>query len=485
MTSSLSPRTNLRAVPAVGSTENNDTGNSSSNESFTGENSVQPSYTLIEKLHHRLRDPDLVPRFEDSRKNESNNALEIAARLIRPRWRLTLSTNEGNSDVPLLVTSFQSGGRSSLGNAEAKFQDKIEDNWNPDGAEINIAPNPDFLNNLPERNYLNLRIEQMTMFCDEQCKSCSEILRDLMQNSPKSARNIPNYEVKVKLKKEKHMMQIFQSRMEKGLAACPDHRGLRVVNEEWKEWLQSRMGDDGGSCDAVTLQNSANMHPQRSSTQNGKNGIHTITHMESAIEVRKGALGRADAAMRDALAERSFLMDGSRNNDDNVGGYDFLPSQDDVAAAISGNYSNGGHKNEQRDGSRERSGRKGEGKRKSRRKSRKKKSNRSSKYYKDDSSDGGSDDASHGDSSKSDIESNGGDYDSRSERRKQRHSHKHRKRSSRRKHRRSYEKRKKDRKHRGHSSSGQSDHSSHDDAYPEDDRGVGQNKERNHSSDIG
>jgi len=470
MASSQSPRTSLRAVPAVGSTENNDTGNPSSNEN--SENSVQPSYPLIEKLHHRLRDPDLVPRFEDSRKNESNNALEISVGLIRPRWRLMLSTNEGNSVIPPSATSFQS---------------KIEDNWNPAGAECKIAPNPDFLNNLPERNYLDLRIEQMTMFCDEQCKLCREILRELMQNSPKSARDIPNYEVKVQLKKEKQMMQTFQSRMEKGLAACPDHRGLRVANEEWKEWLQSRTSDDGGSCDAATLQNSANMHPQRASTQNGKNGSHTITHIESAIEVRKGAVGRADAAMRDALAERSFLMDGNGNNDDNVGGYELIPSQDDVAAAISENYSNGGYKNETRDGSRERSGRKGEGKRKSRRKSRKKKSNRSRRYYEEDSSDSGSNDMSHGNNSKSDSDSSESDYDSRSERRKQRHSHKHRRRSSRsrRKHRRSYEKRKKERKHRGHSSGGRSDHSSHDDDYREDDEKSKKKKERNHSNDIG
>ncbi|KAL7470674.1 hypothetical protein ACHAXS_010932 [Conticribra weissflogii] len=305
-------------------------------------------------------------------------------------------------------------------------------------------------------------MEQMKMFGDDQCQSCHEILQDLIRSCPKgagaSARDVSNRESEIRLKRETQMMRAFRDRMEKGLAACPDHGGLRAVNEEWKEWMQRRSedDDDGGSCDAAV-----DVHPQRSSTPHEKKDTHTISGNDNGIELRKGALGRADAAMRDVLAERAFLMDRNGNNGEVVGGYTLVPSQNnDSTAEINTKDSDGEVENERRGGRRDRrTRRKRENKRKSsREKSRKKKSKRSRKYYADDSSNNSSDEASHGTSSKSDINSEESDDDSRGERRKRRYSHKRRSQSSRsrsrsrRKYHRSHEKRKKEKKHRRHSS---------------------------------
>ncbi|KAL7470675.1 hypothetical protein ACHAXS_010933 [Conticribra weissflogii] len=144
MASSPLPSTSPRAAPASGSNDINEAGNKGSNEHSAKENSVRPSSPLIRRLHHRLRDPDLVPRFENSRQTNRIHAADAFAGLIRPRWILTLSTEEGNN--------FEQGprsaseGRTGRGDPAERRQNNIQDNR---GGHSHGTPHPDVRNNVP------------------------------------------------------------------------------------------------------------------------------------------------------------------------------------------------------------------------------------------------------------------------------------------------------------------------------------------------
>ena len=154
---------------------------------------VQPSSMLIGILHHKLRDPSIVRKFEDNRQDSSTYSL------VCPRWVL----QHAKSDVNV------------ANDKESKL----------DGTDNIKVPNNNremIYNSYPKQNYIDLRMEQNRMFANEQCNQCKELLSKLSQSttSQSTASNDTNNN-----KQWKKQADMIKSLLNEGLASCPNHIG--------------------------------------------------------------------------------------------------------------------------------------------------------------------------------------------------------------------------------------------------------------------
>mmetsp|Transcript_8607 Transcript_8607/g.18728 ORF Transcript_8607/g.18728 Transcript_8607/m.18728 type:complete len:566 (+) Transcript_8607:74-1771(+) len=182
-------------------------------------------------------------------------------------------------------------------------------------------------NTIPARNYIDLRMEQNRMFADSQCLQCQVILSKLFQNySPPIELTAAAMASSANDKQWKKQADTIQSLINEGLAACPTHQGLLGAERKYKNWIQrridsitsNRMGEG-----RVAVANTAGTGEQgrdvgnRAAGTSGRPVTGTSRHTQ-----KKGAEGRAHAAMRDALLERSFFLGDDNKDHDGKGGVD-------------------------------------------------------------------------------------------------------------------------------------------------------------------
>jgi hypothetical protein len=285
--------------------------------SHSVEESVRPSTTLIDILHRRLLDPGIVPAFERRRAND------LTGGLVRPRWVLIpASEGSGAADADTASAADNDDGSSgaekaatapngtSISDALA-FGNSIGNNALGNGFHNISMPSTKLnvengimkenivtrYNAVPKRNYIDLRMVQNRMFADDQSVKCRRILSTLSSLAESDQFNSDS------TKWQKHADSL-QSMVNEGLAACPNHAELLAVESDYKGWLQRRMdllvAGTGISAAATAKLTPAIVTKKDTSVENSC----------STSNPKKGAEGRAHAAMRDALAERSFLLQG-------------------------------------------------------------------------------------------------------------------------------------------------------------------------------
>jgi hypothetical protein len=263
-----------------------------------------PSTTLIDILRRRLLDPSIVPAFERRRANK------LTGGLVRPRWVLIPASEGSDAAAAASALDGDDDGCSGVKKAatsqhDTSISDALDNamgnNALANGYYDNITPstkskdddNLRKYNVVPKRNYIDLRMEQNRMFANDQSLKCQRILSTL------KALEEPDPSNKDNKKWQKHADSL-QSLVNEGLAACPNHPGLLGVERDYKGWLQRRMdllvAGTGISATAKSTPATVTKIPERPSC--------------STSNPKKGADGRAHAAMRDALAERSFLLHG-------------------------------------------------------------------------------------------------------------------------------------------------------------------------------
>jgi len=197
----------------------------------------------------------------------------VTAGLVRPHWRLLKHHLDG-ADFKLDVISI-TGNRGDDTTAQFKFGNNAEC--------LRTKAKDTEYNNLPARNFMDLRMEQNEMFADVQQFHCDAILSKMMSST--------HNEYTKQWKKEAAQIQSF---LNIGLAACPNHVGLSHAEGEYKR-IQRRI-------QGTPQVNSAAAVP---SERIVPNFLRNPTKM--AMEKKKGS--RAQTAMQDVLLERSFLID--------------------------------------------------------------------------------------------------------------------------------------------------------------------------------
>mmetsp|Transcript_3721 Transcript_3721/g.7813 ORF Transcript_3721/g.7813 Transcript_3721/m.7813 type:complete len:558 (+) Transcript_3721:13-1686(+) len=295
---------------------------------------VRPSSPLIRALHRRLCDPFIVPSFERRRPRSEFEGL------VRPRWTLSSKSRqlseeeEGAEAVAAAVAvsacadgngaaagdvkgdagrgkkdDFDGGtfeydgrgarvGRADDGRNATVLGDNLADENTVDtqrntrGAKDSVDNRDEGsveYNAIPSRNYIDLRMEQNKMFADDQCDKCQRRLSELVESSGED-------------KQWKKRADEIQSLVNEGLAACPSHKGLLDAEREYKAWIQQRID---------SLRNTKPAAPATAAVKTAKtNGDAAFlpNPLNFSHAQKKGAEGRAHAAMRDALLERSFLL---------------------------------------------------------------------------------------------------------------------------------------------------------------------------------
>jgi len=260
---------------------------------------VQPSSMLIDILHHKLRDPSIVRKFEDSRQDSSTYSL------VCPRWVLqNVKSDVVNADI-----------KESL-----------------DGTDNIKVPNKNreaTYNAYPKRNHIDLRMEQNRMFANEQHKQCKALLSKLSQPSTAS-QSTPssNNNIDTNNKQWKKQADTIQSLLNEGLASCPNHIGLLAAEKEYKEWIQQRI-NILSTQSLPTKQNTNKTTPSNS----------TLLPTYSS-NMKKGAENRAQAALRDAQLERSFMLDGDTKDNKKDNMYPLLSANDDDHQDINSSCNN-------------------------------------------------------------------------------------------------------------------------------------------------
>jgi len=258
---------------------------------------VQPSSMLIDILHHKLRDPSIVRKFEDSRQDSSTYGL------ICPRW--VLQQAESESDVA---------------NDKKSKLDGTNDIKQPNSNRETVY------NSYPKRNYIDLRMEQNRMFANDQYDQCKALLAKLSQPSTTS-QSTPstNNDINNNNKQWKKQADMIQSLLNEGLASCPNHVGLLESEKEYKEWIQKR----------INILSTPSLPTKQSTAAVDKTTPSNSTLLPNSAyssSMRKGAENRAQAALRDAQLERSFMLDGNAKDDekdDNNNMYPLLSANDD------------------------------------------------------------------------------------------------------------------------------------------------------------
>ena len=188
-------------------------------------------------------------------------------------------------------------------------------------------------NTIPKRNYIDLRMEQNRLFADDQCIQCRKILSKLQQSSS-SCNDKP----------WKKQGDTIQSLINEGLAACPNHEGLLSAERMYKGWIQRRIdslpgGDAARSAAAPNnVSNSSArasasaMKTANTTTVDDNNNNKSVLPNPYPTQPKKGAEGRAHAAMRDALMERSFMLSGDAGKGKDDAKYPLLSAGDEFRA---------------------------------------------------------------------------------------------------------------------------------------------------------
>jgi hypothetical protein len=281
------------------------------------EESVRPSTTLIGILHRRLLDPGIVPAFERRRAND------LTGGLVRPRWVL-IPASEGSGTAAADTASAAANDDASSGAKKAAtspndtsindalaFSNAIGNNALCNGFRNISMPSTKSngengivneniyttFNAIPKWNYIDLRMVQNRMFADDQSVKCRRILSTLSSLAEPDPFNSDS-------KKWQKHADSLQSMVNEGLAACPNHAELLAVESDYKDWLQRRM-DLLIAGTGISAAKTAKLTPAMVT----KKDI-SVENSFSTSNPKKGAEGRAHAAMRDALAERSFLLQG-------------------------------------------------------------------------------------------------------------------------------------------------------------------------------
>jgi hypothetical protein len=182
-------------------------------------------------------------------------------------------------------------------------------------------------NNVPPRNYIDLRMEQNKMFAEERYKTyiqlCNKINNRLADTKQFSTRGNKEWEM-------------MKSCITEGLAAYPDHKGLLQAQVESMNYMQyhpSRQEDVVEPPPAPVIQTGHDL--EKMAPQNNSKAFHndnTWQLKEKQLH-RKGAEYRAQAAIRDALLERSFLSQ-SASATAAVGEYNLLPEEDEACEQV-------------------------------------------------------------------------------------------------------------------------------------------------------
>ncbi|KAL7478158.1 hypothetical protein ACHAW6_003934 [Cyclotella cf. meneghiniana] len=289
---------------------------------------VQPSPPLIAALHERLRDPSIVPRFETRREIKPS-----FCHLIRPRWVLRRADDQEN-----VVSGAQHG-------VVAARADCLSINVDKDAVELNEnIKKCSEMNTIPHRNYLDLRMEQNKMFADERWKQCTDLLS--RWKTPNDCAAKAN-KARGRATDEKHTKQweVMRSCIKEGLAAYPDHKGLLASQKQMNELYPSRFrredtlsffvkpsAGDVAQCvpsrrQDLSQSNNTTLSTAAISASNG----HLLKEQTCLQQpLNKGAEGRAQAAMRDALLERSLLEQGAAATSTAADKYPLLPEEEDT-----------------------------------------------------------------------------------------------------------------------------------------------------------
>ena len=284
---------------------------------------VQPSAPLINILHRRLRDPSIVASFE--RRCHSNNHSADGLVLARPHWLLQTASGaavqgEDNYEMNAQKSSLLGDGASS--SAAPIGGQKIEKPHPAvaiDAVKVEPISTLSMINSIPKRNYIDLRIQQNEIFANHQYTKCLSNLKKIQHQQEQQSSKKQQLQQKV--------ANDIQSLLNEGLAAFPNHEGLLSVQKEYRDWMiieqnnGKRMNGSassgagrgpGGtpSCASSSL-NANRTNLQLLSRVNNNNGSAILSNPQMLQQhpQHKGAEGRAQAAMRDALAERSFLLD--------------------------------------------------------------------------------------------------------------------------------------------------------------------------------
>lgn len=168
------------------------------------------------------------------------------------------------------------------------------------------SPSDTIYNAFPSRSHIDLRMEQNALFADSQEVRCRDLLSGL---PPEGDRTMGQ--------SWKKRADAIQGLIKEGLAACPGHRGLLSAETEYKTWLERRIGIISNSstpsdppAGGVTLSSMPALpgtRPAGTSTAATRAPLHSTA-------ARK--VDRAQAAMMDAMAERSFLVGSGPGKDE-------------------------------------------------------------------------------------------------------------------------------------------------------------------------
>ena len=305
-------------------------------EEETSTNDVQPSSMLINILHHKLRDPSIVPTFERQYAHS-----HLLGRLVRPRWMLKSAasnedddkanesdkTNEKNTHDTTKATDGQNDGITEEDDATSKCTDDNSNLLNTKQSYKKEKKNhTTTYNTIPKRNYIDLRMEQNTLFANNQHLQCQQMLSKLYTLQPQTSTSTANNDRDNGDKQWMKQADTIQSLLNEGLAACPNHEGLLNAEKQYKEWIQQRIhrlsdATGGGEEDiegGVVARTSTGTTSSKTSNNNRSSNAHLPNPFPSSTtKPKKGAENRAHMAMRDAILERSFLLgDDTADNDD-------------------------------------------------------------------------------------------------------------------------------------------------------------------------
>lgn len=248
---------------------------------------VRPSPPLVATMRRRLRDPSIVPQFEASRTNSFGG-------LICPHWLLH-----------------------RVNNGDKHENDKgVVMNQNNTTGTINPLPGESTgINSIPQRNYIDLRMQQNKLFADERYQHYSKLLSDW-----KESRDAGVHGAKANEKRNKQWKKL-KSCVDEGLAAYPNHEGLSNARNEMEHLTYSRR-----DAELPPLFE----HTRQQSKPDDDTATGTLSPSNLKLKhSRKGAEGRAQMAMRDALLERNFLTAGVAFGGGS-GKYDLIPEVDEM-----------------------------------------------------------------------------------------------------------------------------------------------------------
>ena len=296
-------------------------------------NNVQPSSMLINILHHKLRDPSIVPTFERHYAHS-----HLLGRLVRPRWMLkSAAANEQGEDMVAdkkeeeddeKATDVPNGEKqhaiteeddTSISKCTDDINSSLNDTKQSYKEEEKESRTTTKYNTIPKRNYINLRMEQNALFANNQHLQCQQMLSKLYTTlHPQTSINNCDNNDRDNGKQWMKQADTIQQLLNEGLAACPNHEGLLSAEKQYKEWIQRRIhglsvsvnrGREDDSLGVARSQTTSTDPTSKTNNSRGSNNAYLPNQFPaSTIKPKKGAEGRAQMAMKDALLERSFLL---------------------------------------------------------------------------------------------------------------------------------------------------------------------------------